>query len=369
MLPIVNGSPSIRVALREDPAVRRIIRSWRTLTGGKPVRDPERRTLMACSAGVDSSALAIALAVASRHVVLGHVVHDLRPAPEASADAIAASELADRLGVPFVRCSIAVAALTGNAEHNARVHRYRALAALAKGQACPFIATGHHADDQLETMLMRLIRGGSIKALAGIRERRSCHGATLLRPSLGVTREDCERICTIAGWKGASDATNEDLTRTRARLRAQVMPVLRAIRPAAALRAVSLARMLDSAAHAIEDQALDVVNTASRAADGVWSIGLSDLRSLRAAVQIEVLVALHARVCRDVPSRDRSEIRGDDLDRAVAAIAKDASDVRRLRLGDMTLTIGSREVAARLDPTRLSPRPARRASRPPSPEE
>ncbi len=355
MLAIVNGSPSIRAALRQDPAVRRIVRSWRALTGGAPVRDPQRRTLVACSAGVDSSALAIALAVASRDVVLGHVVHDLRPAQEARADADAAADLAARLGLPIVRCSIAVAALSGNIEHNARVHRYLALAALAKGQACPFVATGHHADDQLETMLMRLIRGGSVKALAGIRERRPCHGATLLRPSLGITRADCERICTIAGWTWATDATNEDRTRTRARLRAEVLPALRAMRPAASLRAASLARMLDSASQALVDQAREALDGSSVGPDGGWRVGLNDLRSLRPAVLIETLVALHGRLCRDVPTRARAVIRGDDLDRAAAAIIRDASDVRRLRLGDMMLTISARDVTARLDPTRLNP--------------
>ena len=352
---IVNGSPSIRAALRGDPAVRTIVRSWRCLTGGKPVRDIQRRTLIACSAGADSSALAIAIAAASRDVVLGHVVHDMREESVSHADAAAAADLADRLGVPFVRCAIAMATLPGNLEHNARVGRYRALARLALAQECPFVATGHHADDQLETMLMRLIRGGSLKALAGVRERRPCHGVTLLRPMLGVTRADCERICTIAGWRWAVDATNDDRTRTRARLRADVLPVLRGLRPAAALRAASLAARVESAALGIEDLAAEVVAKAGARADGSLVLGLNELRSLRTAVLVEVVVALHARICRDVPTRERRKVRGADLDQAAAAIARDASDARHLEVGDLLLRIGVRDVTARLGPPRLSP--------------
>ena len=355
MLPSVNGSPSIRAALRGDAAVRAIVRSWRLLTGGRPVRDVQRRTLIACSAGVDSSALAIAIAAASRDVVLGHVVHDMREASVARADADAAADLADRLGVPFVRCAIAVAALPGNLEHNARVGRYRALARLASAQECPFVATGHHADDQLETMLMRLIRGGSLKALAGVRERRPCHGVTLLRPMLGVTRADCERICTIAGWRWAVDATNDDRTRTRARLRADVLPVLRGLRPAAALRAASLATLVESAALAIEDLAAEVVSRAVARPDGSVVLGLNELRALRAAVLVEVIVALHARLCRDLPAQARRKIRRADLDHAAAAIARDASDTRHLEVGDLLLRIGVHDVTARVGPPRLSP--------------
>lgn len=329
--------------------MRTIVRSWRSLTGGRPVRDGQRRTLLACSAGVDSSALAIAIAVASRDVVLGHVVHDMRPEPEALADAAATSDLAQRLGVPFVRCSIAVASLPGNLEHNARVGRYHALARLSEAQECPFVATGHHADDQLETMLMRLLRGGSLKALAGIRERRPCHGVTLLRPMLGVTRVDCERICTIAGWRWASDATNEDLARTRARLRIEVLPTLRALRPAAALRAASLAKLTESAALTIRDLAAEVVARAALHPDGAVVLGLHALRSLRAAVLTEVLLLLHERICRSAATQGRRKVRGEDLERAVAAIARDASDVRHLEVGQMTLSIGVRDVTARLN--------------------
>ncbi|MEI7656877.1 MAG: tRNA lysidine(34) synthetase TilS [Phycisphaerae bacterium] len=344
----MNGSSSIRAALRDDPAVRTIIRSWRALTGGRPVRDQQRRTLAACSAGVDSSALAIALAVASRDVVLGHVVHDMRPRAQALADAAAASELADRLGLAFVRCDIAVAERRGNLEHNARVHRYRALATLAKGHECPFIATGHHADDQLETMLMRLLRGGSVKSMAAVRERRACHGATLVRPMLGVTREDCVRICTIAGWTWVVDATNEDPRRTRARLRAQVVPVLRSISPGASLRAAALASMAESAARVVEDQASEIVAQASMHPDGAMVFDLQRLRALRRAVLAEVIVALHERWRRTTPDEVARKVRAVDVHRAVQAIGREASSVRHLRVGGMTLCVTAREVAVAL---------------------
>src|SRR5262245_14043976 len=130
-------------ALRRDPAIRRIIRAWRELTGGKDVRDAKRRTLIACSGGADSRALALALAAASNNLIVGHVVHDVRPESESLTDRDAARDVAHFTGLDFRDRSIQVRSLAGNTEANARRLRYAALLDLAREHACIAVATAH----------------------------------------------------------------------------------------------------------------------------------------------------------------------------------------------------------------------------------
>jgi len=224
------------------------VSAWRLLTGGRRVRDPARRTLVACSGGADSSALALVLGrSAPGSVVLAHILHDLRPAAEAAADRDAAASLAARLGVPFAERAVTVLAVAGNAEAAARRARYAALEGIAGEHRCRFVATAHHGDDLVETVLMRLMRGAGPGGLAGLRPSRPLStgsGVHLVRPMLGVTHADARGICAAAGWTWAVDRTNADLTRLRAALRADVLPRLRALSPQLHLRVGAASELL-----------------------------------------------------------------------------------------------------------------------------
>jgi tRNA(Ile)-lysidine synthase len=236
---------------RRDHAVRSIVRAWRRLTTPetKTRAGPGARTLVACSGGADSSALVLALcAVAPGKVVVGHVVHDLRPATEAEADRDAVRALCVRLGVPFVEARVRpgqAAAQQGNAEGEARRMRYAALAELANQNGCGFVATAHHAGDQLETVLMRVLRGAGPAGLGGVAARRRLgRGVVLVRPMLGVTPADARRVCAQVGWTPREDATNADLSRFRNRLRAKVVPALVEAVPDALARAGAFAEAM-----------------------------------------------------------------------------------------------------------------------------
>jgi tRNA(Ile)-lysidine synthetase-like protein len=242
--------------LRKDPAAAIIIRAWRSLSGGEATRDPERRTLIACSGGCDSSALALTLAAASDHLVIAHIVHDLRPAEQSHADRDAAHSLAAKLDLPFAESSISARAhkgnpRPGNLEASARRLRYHALASLASQHHCPFIATAHHADDLLETMLMRLLRGTGPAGLSPIRPSRVLGHHTLIRPMLHTTRADAERLCTLANHPWQTDATNADTSRLRNDLRANVLPHLRRLSPTVAEHAATTSELLAQSADVI----------------------------------------------------------------------------------------------------------------------
>ncbi|MDQ7013180.1 MAG: tRNA lysidine(34) synthetase TilS [Planctomycetota bacterium] len=260
-------------AVRREPAARRIVRSWRALTGGRAVVDADRRTLVACSGGADSTALAVVLAATGAGgVVLGHVVHDFRDGAETAAERDRVAGLAARLGVGFVETSVAVRGHVGNAEGNARRARYRELERLAFEAGCPFVATGHHADDQLETVLMGLLRGAGVGGLGGVRPRRALgvngakgsRGVELVRPMLEVGRADAERLCACAGVDWATDPTNADLSRFRAAIRHSVLPGLAKIRPTGAARAVESARQMREISDLLETLAGALLARAAR---------------------------------------------------------------------------------------------------------
>lgn len=243
---------AVHLPSRGDPVVRRIVASWRRLTGGGRGRDGERGTLVACSGGADSSALLLALATVDPPPAAGHIVHDLRPSEEALRDRDATASLCAHLRVPFHEEHATVSDSPGNDEKNARIARYRALHDLAVRTGRPFVATAHHADDQLETVLMRLLRGTGPRGLGGIAACRALgESVTLVRPMLTVTREESRALCARCGWVWAEDRTNADTSRVRAALRAKVIPALLEIAPDASRRANTLAGVQRSAHAAI----------------------------------------------------------------------------------------------------------------------
>lgn len=280
----MTGAPATIACLSaRHPLVRRVRADWRRLTGGRRVRDADRPTLIACSGGADSSALALALAGVRPRPVLAHVLHDLRPPEDALADRDAARELAGLLGLAFAEASIAVASEPGNAEANARRARYRALDAIARERGCRFIVTGHHADDQLETVLMRLARGCSPRGLAGVHPTRPLSHATLVRPMLALTRDDGRGLCAQAGWAWREDRTNADTDRTRAAVRAHVLPELKRISPGVEHRVARAAPLWRDAGDLIEREARTLADSGF-VLPGMWRWPLADLLGVPDAV-------------------------------------------------------------------------------------
>lgn len=330
-------------AMRRHPCVRRIVRKWRELTGGGRDRARCRRTLVGCSGGADSSALAIALGAYSEAVVLGHVVHDLRPREEALADRNAARELAEGLGLRFSEREIRIGA--GNAESGARRLRYRALVELATECGCGFVATAHHADDQLETLLMRLLRGAGPAGLAGVAPVRPLtDDVRLIRPMLELTRAEAESVCTAAGWMWREDATNLDQARVRARLRARVLPELRDIAPAGAARAAHAAELLRQAAEILDAQAAALLADASRAAPQARGETTLDRGVLAAAPELLAGEAIRLAHGELFAGRHADRLAARVLSRIVGAIRVGAGDGRRFDLREGAIIVDRRRV-------------------------
>lgn len=198
------------------------------------------RLLLAVSGGVDSVALLRALAELAPkrgwrlQISVGHVLHDMRSDGSAEEDARFVQTLAAQLGLEYVQSKAAIRDLPGNIEANARRARYEQLQTLAEQQNCRAVVTAHQADDQMETMLMRLLRGSSPTNLKGMAWRRRLSRASsiqLWRPMLAVSRAQVVSYLDSYGQNWREDQTNQDTSRQRAHLRQTVLPVLKQMQP------------------------------------------------------------------------------------------------------------------------------------------
>lgn len=274
------------------------------------------RVLVGVSGGADSVALLRALAAIAParpwrlELAVAHVQHHLRSERRAEGDARFVRRLAERLGLPCLRADVHPGAtrereLHGaagddagtNIEARARRERYRALVRLARDFGATHVAVAHHADDQLETLLMRLLRGAGLAGLSCMAWRRGLSDLdagrgpdaedrtppapgplTLVRPMLAVDRAGVESYLRGLGQDWRTDHTNADRSRWRARLRAEVLPVLRALRPDAARRVMGMTGQFADAARLLDRAADRCLQRHARRRAGRWSLDRSALR-------------------------------------------------------------------------------------------
>ena len=211
--------------------IDRFARDWRAVTG-----DGTGRALVALSGGPDSSALLLLLtALGEAGTEAATVDHRLRPA--SAMEAARAGELARACGVPHAVLSAPMperVGATANLSARARALRYRLLEDHAVAIGARWIVTAHHADDQLETLAMRLNRGAGLRGLAGVRAR---HGA-VVRPLLGWRRAELAAVVAECGIATVDDPSNTDDRFDRARIRKR-LPEADWLDPVAAARSAA----------------------------------------------------------------------------------------------------------------------------------
>ncbi|TCP57679.1 tRNA(Ile)-lysidine synthase [Tumebacillus sp. BK434] len=191
------------------------------------------RVLVAVSGGVDSCVLLDVLlklrAAWDLQLAVVHVDHGLRG--EASAgDARFVKQLAERHGLPVFVQRLDVEAYAKqhklSIQTAARKVRYGFFEQVAKQTASARLLTAHHADDQAETVLMRILRGTSTRGLAGIPVKREENGLTYVRPLLDIWREEIESYAAAQGILYREDASNASLKYIRNKIRLQLFPEL-----------------------------------------------------------------------------------------------------------------------------------------------
>jgi tRNA(Ile)-lysidine synthase len=177
---------------------------------------------LAVSGGPDSLALLLlAHAALPGEVMAATVDHGLRP--ESAGEAEAVARLCAELRVRHRILPAVVEPAGEGLQAAARAARYAVLARWMNAQGLGLLATAHHADDQAETLLMRLNRGSGVAGLAGVRAVGSLPGTggrlRLCRPLLGWRRSELQAVVDAAGIEAALDPSNEDEAFDRVRLR------------------------------------------------------------------------------------------------------------------------------------------------------
>jgi len=301
--------------------------------------------LVGVSGGPDSLCLADALLSADVRVTLAHLNHGLRGDESDGDEAFVRAFAVERGAACIVeRLDVAAAAHERgeSIELTARRVRYDFLARAAARAGVAHVAVAHHADDQAETVLLRLLRGTGIEGLRAMAAAAPLPGAptlTLLRPLLRVTRAEIERYCSDVGLQPRLDASNLSAEHTRNRVRLELLPLLRTFNPGIAR---VLARLADLAAadHEVQQWAVQrAFAELVRHGDDGARIDRDDWRKLPAGLQRGLL-----RECVRAVRGDLTNLHYEAVEEARAALNSDAPRVDAAVTADVRATADAHEI-------------------------
>ena len=253
---------------------------------------PGHRGAVALSGGPDSLCLLHLLWRLGQEIgfeVLAlHVDHGLRP--ESPREAEQAVALARALGVEaeILEADLPLVEDPGNLQQRAREARLALLEGAASQRGCRWIALGHTATDQAETVLMRAVRGAGLQGLAGMSRVR----APFIRPLLGVSRAEVRRYVEQHSLSPLEDPSNATDLYLRNRVRHHVLPLLERENPAVVQALCRLAESCREDHEALESMALEALARARRS-DGLQ---VGELQGLRPAILHRVLRQAYAGV-------------------------------------------------------------------------
>lgn len=196
------------------------------------IEDGNGRVVIAFSGGCDSLALLVLCtrALTSENVIPCYVNHRLRPDEELEREIELNRQNCKRLGLDLVvqdlgKGSVEELALRrkGGIEEAARLLRYECLNRIAVHEDCSYIVTAHHLDDQIETVVMRLLRKSPDVSLRGISEKRF----NIIRPLLKYSKKELEDYLKAQGFEWSTDSTNYNNSFERNKIRNEYIPKAR----------------------------------------------------------------------------------------------------------------------------------------------
>ena len=208
------------------------------------------KILVAASGGPDSTALALLLhkyralfGIGAAELV--YFDHGLRSRREISGDIAVVEKLSETTGFPSSVIRIKIPRSGASVENKARSERYRLLEKIARSGGYDIVMTAHTADDNAETLVMRLIRGTGLKGLGGILPSRNlAKGINLVRPLVYFRKKDLLEFLGRRRFGYSSDATNRDERFFRNAVRRKVIPGMEKLNPAVVRHLSNLSEML-----------------------------------------------------------------------------------------------------------------------------
>ncbi len=313
--------------------------------------EASQSALVAVSGGPDSTALLLMAAEwaarrATTRIAAATVDHGLRP--ESAAEARGVAELCERLGVPHHILVWTGAKPSTRLQERAREARYRLLAEKARAIGADMVVTAHHADDQVETVLFRLMRGSGVAGLRGMEPMSRREGVTIARPLLGVGKSALVAFARARGAAFVQDPSNAELRFARPRLRALISTLA-----GEGLDAEGLGRLARRAAEVDEALARMTVEVEAR----LGKDGAVDARVLFEA-PIAIVQRVLARRIAAAGGREASRIGLEKIE-ALALRLRDASIDGRALKANVGGALVELNAKGRL---RFSPEPARRTA-------
>lgn len=251
------------------------------------------RILVACSGGVDSTALLYILHRLAPgknwRLSVAHYDHQVRESSREDAEFVAG--MAKNLRIPFFLGQ--APKLSGGSESQWREFRYRFLSEVARERTIPWVALGHTLDDQAETVLLRACRFASgSRSLGGMKVLRNLgeEGPKLVRPLLGLKRKALEGYLDKLGVPCREDETNRDLGFLRNRVRHRVLPFLsRWVDPKVSEHLAGSARLMADEDSYLEEECAKERNLLVTESARDFSIHVPGFRSLHVALQRRLL--------------------------------------------------------------------------------
>jgi len=259
--------------------------------------EPGMGVLLALSGGRDSMALLDVMTDLSERLDLrlaaGHIDHGLRP--DSSLDAAFVADLCKSRNIPFFLRVLSGEDLRkgeGGLEGAARAARIAGLMEIAGESRADRIATGHHRDDQAETVLYRVLRGAGSPGLSGILPV----AGMFIRPLLQVTRKMIDGRVREKGISFREDATNRDAVFIRNALRKKIMPACEEIMPGASASLARLAQAARLEASALDEWAEADMARLVRESDSGFTLDVEGIREMGRARRLVILRALVRRM-------------------------------------------------------------------------
>jgi len=247
--------------------------------------------IIAVSGGADSVALLdilVSLRCPRLTCIVAHLNHGLRGA-ESDEDAAFVADLAQRYGLPAEVASVDVREFGRtrrlSLEEAGRVARYEWFDALARSRGARLVALGHHADDQAETFLLRLLRGAGTTGLCGMRP---LSAGRYVRPLLSLTRAEIIAYLKDRGIAYRTDSSNDDTDFLRNRIRHECLPYLATYNPAVSARLNCTAEILAADEEVLEQLTGELFERCSRGSVPAISLELGELRGALPGMRLRV---------------------------------------------------------------------------------